>query len=193
MYFNLYCRTISECIPQDVGLYAFADDHVIHKEFEPNMQSQNSAYSELQKTLLNIHNWMNENRLKINVAKTEFMLIATSRNLSKIHKHHEIDVVGEAVKPSDTLWYLGSFLDPVLSFKEFIKRKCTIANWNFLRIKHIRNYLTVDVAKTIVDAMVTSHLDYANDLLIGISNTELKKVQRIQNKAAKILLKKEEI
>ena len=56
MYFNLYCGTISECIPQDLGLYTFADDHEIDKEFEPNMWSQNSAYSELQKTLLNIHN-----------------------------------------------------------------------------------------------------------------------------------------
>ena len=71
----------------------FADDHEIHKEFEPNMQSQNSAYSELQKTLLHIHNWMNENRLKMNAAKTEFMLFGSSRNLSKIDKHHEIDVV----------------------------------------------------------------------------------------------------
>ena len=133
---------------------------------------------------------MNENRLKMNAAKTEFMLFGRLRNLSKIDKHHEIDVVGEAVKPSDTLQYLGSFLDPVLLFKEFIKRKCTIANWNLLKIKHIRNYLTVDVAKTIVDALVTSHLDYANGLLIGISNTELKKLQRIQNKAAKIVLKR---
>ena len=103
MYFNLYCGTISECIPQDVGLYTFADDHEIHEEFEPNMWSQNSAYSELQKTLLNIHNWMNENRLKMNVAKTEVMLFGSSRNLSKIDKHHEIDVVVEAVKPGDTL------------------------------------------------------------------------------------------
>ena len=115
---------------------------------------------------------MNENRLKTNVVKTEFMLFGSSRNLSKVDKHHEIDVVGEAVKPSDALQYLGSFLDPVLSFKVFIKRKCTIVNWNLLKIKHIGNYLTVDVAKTIVDALVTSHLDYANGLLVGISNTK---------------------
>ena len=133
---------------------------------------------------------MNENKLKMNVAKTEFMLSESSRNLSKIDKHHEIDVVGEAVKPSDTLQYLGSFLDPVLSLKEFIKWKCTIAKWNLLKIKCIRNYLTVDVAKTIVDALVTSHLDYVNGLLIGIRNTELKKLHRTQNKAAKIVFKK---
>ena len=49
------------------------------------------------------------------------------------------------------------------------------------------------VVKTIVDALVTSHLDYTNGLLIGISNTEHKKLQRIQNKAAKIVLKRKSL
>ena len=42
----------------------------------------------------------------------------------------------------------------------------------------------------IVREQVTSHLDYCNSLLIGTTQRNINKMQRIQNLAAKIILKK---
>ena len=36
-FFNMYCNTISEVVNPNLGIIAFADDHAIVKEFDPNI------------------------------------------------------------------------------------------------------------------------------------------------------------
>ena len=51
----------------------------------------------------------------------------------------------------------------------------------------MRKYLTEDAAKTLMSGLVLSHLDYANALLTGIPRTDLAKLQRVQNFAARVV------
>ena len=64
--------------------------------------------------------------------------------------------------------------------------------WNLQRIKSIRNILTKEACETLIVGLVISHLDYANCLYIGLPECDLKKLQRVQNMAAKIVLNNEE-
>ena len=52
----------------------------------------------------------------------------------------------------------------------------------------IRKYITFQVAQTLVQSMVMSHLDYGNSLLYGISEHLLTKLQRVQNAAGRVIL-----
>jgi len=61
---------------------------------------------------------------------------------------------------------------------------------NYFRIKNIRKYLTQDVTQILVLSLVISHLDYCNDMLFGILESELQKLQRIQNMCAKLVLQR---
>ena len=54
-------------------------------------------------------------------------------------------------------------------------------------LRRYRKCLTLDAAKTIALRLVISHLDYTNALYSGLPTTELNKLQRIQNIAAKIV------
>ena len=47
--------------------------------------------------------------------------------------------------------------------------------WNLQNLKAIRNVLTDDVCKTVISALVLSHLDYANAILIGLPEVDIKK------------------
>ena len=49
------------------------------------------------------------------------------------------------------------------------------------RIKQIRNYLSNEICQTLVQALVISHLDYVNALLIDLPDITIKKLQRVQN------------
>ena len=54
-------------------------------------------------------------------------------------------------------------------------------------------YLSLDATKTIVHVLIYSRLDYCNSLYYGLPNTQIQRLQRIQNAAAWIILKPEEI
>ena len=54
-------------------------------------------------------------------------------------------------------------------------------------ISRIRKYLTLDAAKSLMHAYVTSRLDYANSLLLGVNKGLISKMQRVQNAAARVV------
>ena len=63
-------------------------------------------------------------------------------------------------------------------------RQCYVQLRN---IAKIRSNLTEDTAATLMHAFVSSRLDSCNSLLYGLSDCELKKLQRVQNSAARIV------
>ena len=54
-------------------------------------------------------------------------------------------------------------------------------------LKRIRKYLDQDSAKTIVHACVTSKLDYCNSLLFGLPESQIGRLQRVQNTCARLI------
>lgn len=57
------------------------------------------------------------------------------------------------------------------------------------RIGGIRQYLTVEVTKTLVSAFVLSRLDFCNSLLSGCNKKYLHKLQLVQNSAARLIFR----
>ena len=135
---------------------------------------------------------MDENRLKMNNAKTEFVLSGSCQQLAKC-SFEVLNVNGELIQKSTSIKYLGIDLDQELSMKEQIARKCRIASFNLRRIRNIRKYLTRDACLSITLGLVISHLDYANGVYMGLPDCEISCLQRIQNFAAKTILNKSRI
>ena len=121
-------------------------------------------------------------------SKTEFILFGSRQQLDKCSVT-EIDVASDKIKSVNCIRYLGAFLDEHLNFKNHVKRKCQTAMFNYLRIKNIRKFLTKDSTEVLVLSLVISHLDYCNAILFGISHCDMKKLQRIQNMCAKLVLR----
>ena len=185
-----YAGTLFDVIPSGLSVYGFADDHTATKRFKPTEEnSEISAIAELENGAIDINNWMNANKLKMNSSKTEFITFGSSQQLEKCHLK-SICINGDKINSEESIRYLGAFLDQTLNFKEHVKRKCRTAMLNYLRIKRIRKYLTKEAAEILVIALVMSHLDYCNVILYGVSDFELKKMQRIQNMCAKLVLQR---
>jgi hypothetical protein len=132
---------------------------------------------------------MNQNKLKMNTSKTEFIMFGSRQQLNKCSTK-EINIAGDSVKSVACVRYLGAFLDETLSFKDHIRTKCRTAMMNFLRIKSIRRYLTKEATEILVLTLVVSHLDYCNVILYGVAEQDLCKFQRIQNMCAKLVLRR---
>ena len=66
---------------------------------------------------------------------------------------------------------------------------CKSAWYHLFSIGKIRNYITPEQAKSVVHAYVTSKLDLNNALLAGAPLVITAKLQRIQNAAAKLIVR----
>ena len=62
-------------------------------------------------------------------------------------------------------------------------------NFHLRKIYRIRRYITVESCHQLVRSLILSRLDYANSLLYGISDRNMKKLQKLQNRAARIIFR----
>ena len=57
------------------------------------------------------------------------------------------------------------------------------------RITNIKKSIDIETPKTLVSSFILSRLDYCNSLLAGISKDKLNRLRRVQNSAARLILK----
>ena len=73
--------------------------------------------------------------------------------------------------------------------KEQVNNVCKSTFLKLRNISHIRKYLSKETTVMLVHGFITSNIDYCNSLLSGLPMSVLKKLQMVQNAAAKLVVK----
>ena len=110
--------------------------------------------------------WLIYKCLLINDSKTEFLVVGSSNQLSKI-AIDSITVGDSTIQPLDSVRNLGSWFDSNMSMSIHIVKICTEAFHGLYKIRQIRKFLDPESMKILVHAFVTSHLNYCNSLLLS--------------------------
>ncbi|CAG2229999.1 unnamed protein product [Mytilus edulis] len=92
----VYAGTLFDIIPPSITVYGFADDHTANKRFVPTLTNEMDAIRDLQDCAVLINTWMNSNKLKMNNAKTEFILFGSRQQLSKCQTK-QIIICGDVI------------------------------------------------------------------------------------------------
>ena len=129
----------------------------------------------LQTPSKSINTWMNRNRLCINNAKTEVVMVGSQSQLNKCITT-ALDVNGTMVWTSK------------MSFKYHISTKCITAMWNLQCLKLLQPSLTVQACIILVLGLGMAHLNYVNSLFLSLPASDINKMQRVQHAAAKFVL-----
>ena len=132
--------------------------------------------------------WMCHNQLRLNEDKTEAILFSTPL-FSCYCLPSSIMVGTHEIVFSDKVRNLGFILDSKLTMKQHVIKICQTAYYELKRISSIRRYLTEDAAKQLVTSCVLSTLDYCNSLLMGTPNSVIQPMQKVQNTAARLILR----
>ena len=133
--------------------------------------------------------WMVVDKLKLNEEKTEFMLIGTHQQLSQV-RTDSLLVAGTVVSSVSEARNLGVWFDSKFQFQTHINKTCQSAFYYIYNIRRIRKFLSFEAAKTLVQALVISRLDYCNSVLYGIPAIHTNKLQRVQNAGSRLLTNK---
>ena len=113
-------------------------------------------------------------------------VIGTRQQLVKVDTD-PLCVGHTAILPSSEVRNLGGWFDNQLKMVAQVNQTCKAAFFHIFNIRRIRKFLSFDTVQTLVNAFVISRLDYCNSILIGLPDTELQKLQRVQNSAARII------
>ena len=189
--FSAYASTIPDAIQDSsVKLSGYADDHGLLRSFDANdTEAEEINLAILEQTMCSIKHWMDQNKLKMNSSKTEFLYIGSKQQLQKCNMDF-INVAGTDVHRSHCVKYLGVLMDENLQLHEHITAKCKVAALNIQYISSIRKHISLESAKQLCYSLVLSHLDYCNVLFIGLPECNTAKMQKVQNWAARVVLKR---
>ena len=181
-------------------LSAIIDSHsIIHHSFADDLQLQMSAppgrISELlhsmQSCISDVKAWATANMLKLNDNKTEHMLV-TSKRTKHLHSLPTSITIGNAEIPfKKSVKNLGFALNCHLTVNAHVSNIARTCYFELHRcmLASIRRFLTSTATATLVSAFVLSRIDYCSSLLFGSTHDVTSHLQRIQNYAARVILR----
>ena len=143
----------------------------------------------MQSCISDIKAWATANMLKLNDNKTELMLV-TSIRTKHLHNLPTSITIGNAKIPfKQSVKYLGLTLDCHLTMNAHFTNIARTCYFELRRLASIRRFLTSTATATLVSAFVLSRIDYSNSLLFGSTHDVTPHLQRIQNNAARAILR----
>ena len=137
----------------------------------------------MENCISDIRLWMLNDNLKLN---DEFLIIGTPQQLEKVDTT-TIHMGYADIHPVPTARNLGSWFDSRLFMLKHITKICSSSFFYLHNIQRIRNYPSQTSTETLIHAFISSHLDYYNSLLYGLSDSSLNKLQRVQNACARLI------
>ena len=187
LWFTVYTYPLQDIISRhQLNYHLYADDTQLYLSFRPLQDSADQEIENMETCVSEIRAWMRDNFLKLNDEKTEFMLFGSSSQLAKISVPH-ITIGDTDVSVASKARDLGVIFDSTMSLDSHVSSVVRCTSFHIHTIGKIRKYLTSKAAEQIVHSVITSRLDMGNALLFGLPQSQIDRLQRIQNSAARIV------
>ena len=184
LLFSIYTIELSEILKKhDVKFKLYADD----TQFYFPIETVEETKQKIVEIMKDIKIWMTKKKLKLNDEKTECMIFGSTNEIKKYDQFSEITIGSSVIKIKSVVRNLGVLIDKNLTMKDQILQTVKQCNYHIRNIAFVRKYLTEDILKKIMCSYVLSRLDYCNTVYNGLPNYLLKKLQVVQNRAARLI------
>ena len=180
--FSLFVNDINcHVYPSAINLYA--DDTLLYSVGN----SCNEASEKLQMSLDEICKWYYGNRLALNENKSKCMLITSKYRTRQGNDLLHVNMNDTNIEQVRAVKYLGVTIDENLTWNDHISVLCKNIGFKVSILARIRNMVTPEMLKIVYNSIIQPSIDYAITVWGHTSLENLNKVQRLQNKAARII------
>ena len=131
-------------------------------------------------------NWLQVNKLSANLVKTEYMIIASAHRLKSVNYSPLITLSKKPIKRVHRTDYISLLIDEKLSWEEYITSLCKKISSAVTAMRHV-NYLPQNSLVTLYHSLVEPRLRYCSTVWGNCNNSLKANLQRIQNRAARII------
>lgn len=182
LLFVLYVNDVPNIL-QHTKLKQFADD----KFLTIACDTEEEALTKMNDDLSRLYEWLCCNKLSLNYEKTKYMTISLKRNLS--NDSNIIEINHNIIERVNKMKYLGVIFDNKLSFNPMIDNIVDKMSKKYFLVKRISaklNYHTIDL---LYKTLLLPHINYCSSILFTVSDSQIYRVQKIQNKYLRMLLR----
>ena len=187
LLFSLYTTPLSYLLNKSgISYHMYADDTQLYCSF--SACDSLSTLSRISNVLDSVHNWLASNYLSLNPSKSEFLVIGTDQQRSRL----STDLLSfsySTLSPSDSARNLGVIFDSDLSLSKQISSVCRRSYHSIRLLRQVRSSLDLNTAVLLANSLTSSNLDYCNSLYCSLPNASLHRLQLVQNSLASIVLR----
>ena len=140
----------------------------------------------MERDLRRVADWISSNGLRMNVAKTQLMVLSRKGRRDEANSV-QVKVGNDELK-KDCARYLGMEIDRDLTWKAHIERMHRQCMGKLAVIRRVGSYLPCHIRKLLYQSFVLSHLDYCSVVWNNCGATLTGRVERIQNYALRMIL-----
>ena len=186
LIFCLYINDICKLpFHSNTKISLYADDTAIFNTDQNFTNIQNN----LQKDFDLISNWLVINRMYLHPQKTKVMLFGQSRKLK--NQRITIRFKDITLEKVDQMKYLGVILDSQLNWSLHISHVSNKISRSIGCIRRIKSYLTKKHLINLYYALVLSYIDYCCTAWGSCCISNLNKLQKLQNRYARLVLNRD--
>ena len=187
--FSIYVQPIGDIIQAHGLIYhQYANDLQLYSHFALTKQAFVEAVHHIEKCVDELKDWMTANMLSMNDSKTQYQPIVPTYAAWLLDEVNVIRIGDDTVTAATTVCNIGVHFDHHLDMNSQISHVISACSYHLRNINHFSRYLPTTTKERVIDALITSRLDYCNSLLYNTSSNNISRLQRMHNATARLIL-----
>ena len=174
LLFLVYINDFPNCLNR-TNPRLFADDTNLTAAGESISDVEMAMNSDLE----DLRKWLIANKLSLNVAKTEFILIGSRRMLTQISNEHlKVSTGNKSIKQAKQCKMLGVEIDQHLTWKSNTETICKKVNSGIFALRSLKPFVDKDTLLSVCNSVVRPYFNYCSevwDVFGEIQSTRLQK------------------
>ena len=183
LLFSVFANDLSLFAP-DVEVVQYADDTQLLVSGKKG--SLQGIIIRLETALNSLNVWFRANGLKVNAGKTQIIAFGGRHNIRNIPAF-QVKFGNAVLTPCKEVNNLGVIFDPLLTWDSHVSSLSRRCFGILSGLSHLRHHIPSRALKTLVTALVLSHVRYCISIFGNGTKGNLDRLQKIINFAARVI------
>ena len=161
--------------------HMYADDTQLY--YHCTLNQIETTINRINKDLENVQIFSNNNCLKLNTTKSNFIIIGSRPNLSKLSKKTLPPIVlnNKIIERKTQVKNLGVIFEESFTWTKHVNKSISTAYFKLRQVYRFKNFLSEDSKKTICESYILCHFNYCDTIYFNIAEFLKTKIQKVQN------------
>jgi hypothetical protein len=183
LLFLIYINDLPDCLNEGLPRMYADDTNISLQSNNPN-ELENLMNIELS----NLKTWLDANKLSLNIAKTEFMVIGSHQRLSTFDNCDiKVHVNNKQINRVSSSKSLGLIIDENLTWKFHIDSITKKVSAGIGALKRMRDLVTRETLIKVYHALIEPYFSYCAPVWDGLGKKQSERLQKLQNRAARVI------